>query len=168
LRAKKSAICEKNLTTEEISLLVEPGARIALDADTVAILRHQRETQQLERDLLDRPIRTATSYSPTSWDGRSTRSVSRSGSPSTARRRASPPGSLHVLRHTSATLALTATPPVPLHVVEGRPGDDPRTVLSTYAHLLPHSDAMAADAVAEALVDKPLTGSEAPEPQPAL
>jgi integrase len=57
-----------------------------------------------------------------------------------------PVGSLHILRHTSATLALTALPPVPLHVVAGRLGDDPKTVLGTYAHLLPHSDAMAADA----------------------
>jgi hypothetical protein len=30
-----------------------------------------------------------------------------------------------------------------LHVVAGRLGDDPKTVLVTYAHLLPHSDAMA-------------------------
>ena len=42
-------------------------------------------------------------------------------------------------------------------VVAGRLGDDPKTVLGTYAHLLPHSDAMAADAVAAALVDNPLT-----------
>jgi integrase len=68
-----------------------------------------------------------------------------------------PTGSLHILRHTSATLALTANPPVPLHVVAGRLGDDPKTVLGTYAHLLPHSDAMAAEAVAAALVDNPLT-----------
>jgi hypothetical protein len=32
-----------------------------------------------------------------------------------------------------------------------------KTVLSTYSHLLPHSDAMAAEAVAAALVGKPLT-----------
>jgi integrase len=70
-----------------------------------------------------------------------------------------PSGTLHVLRHTSATLALTATRPVPLHVVAGRLGDDPKTVLSVYAHLLPQSDAMAADAVAAALADKPLTGA---------
>lgn len=68
-----------------------------------------------------------------------------------------PGGSLHVLRRTSATLALTATPPVPLHVVAGRLGDGPKTVLGTYAHLLPHSDARAADTVAPALVDKPFT-----------
>ena len=49
-----------------------------------------------------------------------------------------PSGTLHILRHTSATLALTAIPPVPLHVVGGRLGDDPKTVLATYAHLLPH------------------------------
>jgi integrase len=50
-----------------------------------------------------------------------------------------------VLRHTAATLALSATPPVPLHVVAARLGDDPKVVLSTYSHLLPHSDAMAAE-----------------------
>lgn len=62
-----------------------------------------------------------------------------------------PTGSLHVLRHTSATLALTATLPVPLHIVAGRLGDDPKTVLDTYAHLLPHSDVMAADSIAAQL-----------------
>lgn len=71
-----------------------------------------------------------------------------------------PVGSIHVLRHTAATLALTATPPVPLHVVAGRLGDRPETVLATYAHLLPSSDAAAADAVA-ALVDKSLTSDPA-------
>jgi integrase len=44
-------------------------------------------------------------------------------------------GSLHTLRHTAATLALTATPPVPLHIVAARLGDDPKTLLRTYAHL---------------------------------
>ena len=56
-----------------------------------------------------------------------------------------------------ATLALTVNPPIPLHVVAGRLGDDPRTVLATYANLLPHSDATAAEAVAAMIVDKPLT-----------
>ncbi|MGH2968403.1 MAG: hypothetical protein ACRDK0_04970 [Solirubrobacteraceae bacterium] len=77
-----------------------------------------------------------------------------------------PTGSLHILRHTAATLALTATPPVPLHVVASRLGDKPETVLRTYAHLLPRSDAMAAEAVAAQLAaplaDDPLTG-----PKPA-
>ena len=63
-----------------------------------------------------------------------------------------PSGSLHVLRHTAATLALTATPPVPLHVVAGRLGDDPKTILDTYAHLLSTSDEAAADVIAGALV----------------
>ena len=60
-----------------------------------------------------------------------------------------PVGSIHVLRHTSATIALTAG--VPLHVVAARRGDDPRVVLGVYSHLLPHSDSMAADAVAAAI-----------------
>jgi hypothetical protein len=33
----------------------------------------------------------------------------------------------------------------------------PTTVLGTYAHLLPHSDEMAAETVAAVLADKPLT-----------
>ena len=48
-----------------------------------------------------------------------------------------PTGSLHIMRHTAATLALTPTPPVPLHIVAACLGDDPTTMLSTYAHLLP-------------------------------
>lgn len=51
-------------------------------------------------------------------------------------------------------MALTADPPVPLHVVAARLGDDPKTVLGTYAHLLPQSDELAADAVAAALTPK--------------
>jgi integrase len=66
-----------------------------------------------------------------------------------------PTGSLHVLRHTAITLMLTSG--IPLHVVAARVGDDPKTILGTYAHLLPTSDAMAAEVVAAQLVDKPLT-----------
>lgn len=68
-----------------------------------------------------------------------------------------PSGSLHVLRHTAATLALTADPPVPLHIVAGRLGDDPTILLGVYAHLLPRSDAQAAEALAGILGDKPVT-----------
>jgi integrase len=64
-------------------------------------------------------------------------------------------GTLHVLRHTAATIALTEG--VPLHVVAARIGDDPKAVLATYAHLLPHSDSEAAAVVAAAIVDKPFT-----------
>jgi integrase len=60
-----------------------------------------------------------------------------------------PTGSLHVLRHTAATLALTAG--VPVHTVAARLGDDPKVVLSTYAHLLPQSDELAAEWVAAVL-----------------
>ncbi|MBA2240586.1 MAG: site-specific integrase [Solirubrobacterales bacterium] len=60
-----------------------------------------------------------------------------------------PTGTLHTLRHTAATLALTAG--VPVHIVAARLGDDAKTVLSTYAHLLPQSDELAAERVAAAL-----------------
>ena len=50
---------------------------------------------------------------------------------------------------TAATLALTAG--VPVHIVAARIGDNPATLLSTYAHLLPQSDELAAERVAAAL-----------------
>jgi hypothetical protein len=50
----------------------------------------------------------------------------------------------------SATLALTSG--VPVHIVAARLGDNPGTLLSTYAHLLPQSDELAAETVAAALV----------------
>ena len=40
---------------------------------------------------------------------------------------------------------------VPVHIVAARLGDTPTTVLSTYAHLLPQSDEVAAERVAAAL-----------------
>jgi hypothetical protein len=49
---------------------------------------------------------------------------------------------------------------VPLHVVAGRLGDNPTALLDTYAHLLPHSDAMAAETVAAALDDEPMTNAD--------
>jgi hypothetical protein len=57
--------------------------------------------------------------------------------------------------------------PDELHVVAARLGDRPETVLTAYAHLLPSSDAAAADAVAAAiLVDKPLTDPPVAAEQP--
>jgi integrase len=53
---------------------------------------------------------------------------------------------LHVLRHTHSTLTLTNG--VPVHVVAARIGDHPETVLRVYSHLLPTSDAEAAEQVA--------------------
>ena len=57
---------------------------------------------------------------------------------------------------------------MPLHIVAGRLGDDPTTLLSTYAHLLPRSDAEAADAVAAALADKCLGAAPLTAPSLAL
>ena len=59
-------------------------------------------------------------------------------------------GSLHVLRHTAATLALTSG--VPVHIVAARLGDAPTEILKTYAHLLPQSDELAAERIAAALI----------------
>jgi hypothetical protein len=39
---------------------------------------------------------------------------------------------------------------VPVHIAAARLGDTPTTILSTYAHLLPQSDEIAAERVAAA------------------
>jgi integrase len=104
---------------------------IALDPETVEALRRHVDMQTLERalagpayedldlvfcDALGRPLRP---------DSTSTAFLQH--------RKAAkiPVGSMHVLRHTAATIALTEN--VPLHVVAARLGDDPKTVLASYA-----------------------------------
>ena len=122
---------------------------IALDSETVdALLRH-RDAQLLERDFagdaygdldlvfcdeLGSPIHP---QRLTEWFRKQRKAA---GIPS---------GSLHVLRHTAATLALTSG--VAVHILAARLGDTPQTVLGTYAHLLPSSDEVAAERIAKAL-----------------
>jgi hypothetical protein len=59
-----------------------------------------------------------------------------------------PTGSLHILRHRDH---VDVDSGIPVHVAAARVGDTPATVLSTYAHLLPQSDEIAAERVAAAL-----------------
>lgn len=40
---------------------------------------------------------------------------------------------------------------IPVHIAAARLGDHPKTVLGTYAHLLPQSDELAAERVAAAI-----------------
>jgi integrase len=141
---------------------------VALDAVTIEALNAHREVQVLERDLAG-PV----------YDDHDLVFADEIGQPIhpqrltewfTQLRKAAkiPTGSLHVLRHTAITLMLTSG--IPLHVVAARVGDDPKTILGTYAHLLPTSDAMAAEVVAAHLVDKPLTNpaaNDAVEPKTA-
>lgn len=133
---------------------------IALDQETIDALRHHIATQLLERSLAGAAYEDSDLVFCDEL-GRRLRPDSLSVTFGRLRKAAGVPvGSLHCLRHTAATLALSADPPVPLHVVAGRLGDDPKTVLNTYAHLLPHSDAMAADAIAAVIsVDRPLTST---------
>jgi integrase len=126
---------------------------VALDAETVRVLSAHRETQLLERDFaggayqdgdmvfcdpLGRPIH------PRRLTERFTELRRAAGIPV---------GTLHVLRHTAATLALTAG--VPVHIVAARLGDSANTVLDCYASLLQQSDELAAARVAAALVAAP-------------
>jgi integrase len=125
---------------------------IALDAETVEALRRHRIAQLLERDFagdayVDSDLVFADelggaihSQRLTEWFGKHRKAA---GIPS---------GSLHVLRHTAATIVLTSG--VPVHIVAARLGDTPQTVLSAYAHLLPQSDEIAAERVATALDDE--------------
>jgi hypothetical protein len=50
---------------------------------------------------------------------------------------------------------------VSLHIVAGRLGDRPETLLGVYSHLLPRSDEQAAESLAAVLDDKPLTNAAA-------
>jgi integrase len=92
---------------------------IALNADTAAALRKHRDTQQLERDLAgpayaDHDLVFCNELGQPIHPQRLSEWFSK-------RRKAAgiPTGSLHILRHTAAILAVTADPPVPLHVVSG-------------------------------------------------
>jgi integrase len=122
---------------------------VALDPATVAALKHHRETQLLERDFageayVDRDLVFADELGGPVRPQRLTVTFER------LRKAAGiSTGTLHILRHTAATLALTEG--VPVHIVAARLGDDPNTVLSTYAHLLPQSDEQAAERVAALL-----------------
>ena len=125
---------------------------IVIDAETVEALRRHRDAQRLERDLaadayedrdlvfadeLGRPIHP---QQASVWFRKHRKAAG------------IPTGSLHVLRHTATTIALVSG--VPLHVVAARLGDDPNTMLAVYAHLLPQSDAAAAEALASALAPR--------------
>jgi integrase len=125
---------------------------IALDEETVRVLRKHREAQVLERDFagdayVDHDLVFADELGGairpprlTEWFGKHRKAAG------------IPTGTLHVLRHTAATLALTEG--VPVHIVAARLGDDPNTVLSTYAHLLPQSDELAAERVAALITER--------------
>jgi integrase len=122
---------------------------IALDLETVAALEAHREAQLLEQafagEVYDHGdlvfcTQIGTPLHPARLTERFRELRKAAGLPT---------GSLHVLRHTAASLGLTAG--VPVHIVAARLGDDPATVLSTYAHLLPQSDEVAAERVAAVL-----------------
>jgi integrase len=122
---------------------------IALDSGTVDALRRHRETQQLERDFAldayqDRDLVFCDELGSPIHPQRLTEWFSKLRKAAGIRT-----GSLHILRHTAITLMLTNG--IPVHVVAARVGDTPTTVLSTYAHLLPQSDEIAAERVAAAL-----------------
>jgi integrase len=122
---------------------------IALDPETVDMLRRHRDTQLLERDFAgpaytDRDLVFADPLGGTIHPRRLSAWFSKHRTAAGI-----PTGSLHVLRHTAATLMLTGG--VPIHIAAARLGDDPTTVLDTYAHLLPPSDELAAEQVAAAL-----------------
>jgi integrase len=123
---------------------------VALDPATVDLLRAHRDAQLLERDFAgggydDRDLAFCNEL------GGSIRPQWLSKHFHDHRKAAGiPTGSLHILRHTAATLALTNG--VPVHIVAARLGDRPEQILSTYAHLLPQSDELAAERVAAVLV----------------
>jgi integrase len=124
---------------------------IRLDAETIAALERHRDAQRVERalagdayedgdlvfaDELGRPI-------PPPWLSARFLSHRKAAGISV--------GTLHILRHTAATLMLTNG--IPVHITAARLGDRPETILKTYTHLLPQSDEQAALGMAELLAE---------------
>lgn len=123
---------------------------ITLDADTVEALRQHRGRQVVEQALAGDLYEHELDLVFPDELGRATHPNAISNQFVVRRKAAGVPvGSVHCLRHTHATLALEAR--LPLHVVAARLGDRPETLLASYAHLLPSSDAAVADAVAAAI-----------------
>jgi integrase len=128
---------------------------VALDEITVDALRTHRGTQLLERDFagpsyVDGDLVFADALGGpihpqrlTEWFGERRKDAG------------IPTGTLHTLRHSAATLALTNG--IPVHIVAARLGDTPQTLLLTYAHLLPNSDETAAERIAQVLTKVSLT-----------
>jgi integrase len=119
---------------------------IALDSETLQAFKQHREAQLLERAFagdayVDHDLVFADELGAPIYPSRLTETFTR-------HRKAAglTIGTLHITRHTHATLALTNG--VPLHIVAARLGDRPETILKTYAHLLPQSDVQAAEQVA--------------------
>jgi integrase len=123
--------------------------RIALDPETVEALRRHQAVQLVERAVAgpayeDRDLvfpDPLGGFTPPDGLTRRFRRHQREAGLHT--------GTMHTLRHTAATLALSAG--VPVHIVAARLGDRPEQVLSTYSHPLPRSDEVAAARVAEDL-----------------
>jgi integrase len=97
------------------------GRSIALDAATVEAMRHHRDLQHLERDLAGPPYQDhdlvfcneiGQPIRPTKLGERFVKLRKYAGLPV---------GSLHTLRHTHITIALTEG--IPVHVVAARAGD---------------------------------------------
>jgi integrase len=122
---------------------------IALDPETARALGLHREQQLLERDFAgdayaDQDLVFADELGAPIHPDRLSRDFIRH------RRDAGiETGSLHILRHTAATLMLTNG--IPVHVAAARLGDRPEQILKTYAHLLPQSDELAAERIAAVL-----------------
>ena len=122
---------------------------VALDPETVDALRRHRDAQLLERDFAgdaysDHDLVFCDELGEPFHPNRISEWFA-------GHRKAAgiPAGTLHILRHTAATLMLTSG--IPVHITAARLGDHPKTVLSTYAHLLPQSDELAAERVAAAI-----------------
>jgi len=101
---------------------------VALDPDTMQALREHRDTQVLEKGLRRGRLR---------------------GPGSRVRRQAG--GVIYPNRLTNWFAEHRKAAGIPVHIVAARLGDDPKTVLGTYAHLLPQSDELAAERVAMAI-----------------
>jgi integrase len=124
---------------------------VTLDEETVAWLERHREAQIEEKDAaglevyLDNDLIFADAIGRPLNPQRITEAFAKHRSAAGIR-----PGRLHDLRHSHATHLLTRG--IPVHIVAARLGhSSPMITLSTYAHVLPKTDELAADVMAAVL-----------------
>jgi integrase len=133
------------------------GRTVKLDPETVEALRRHLAVQKLERDVAGEAYEDGDLIFCNELGRIINPQVLSQWFVKLREAAGIPTGSIHVLRHTCATLALSKG--IDLTTVARRLGDNEVTILRTYSHLVPSADEKAAEVLAGVFADKPLTNS---------
>jgi len=153
----KALVEKADRTIIEKDTKTHQARRVAIDAGTVAVLRAWRVEVERRADIVGVPLQTdGYLFSPTADGSAPWRPFHWTSAWRRLREKAGidPRVRLHDLRHFAATRLLDAG--IPVKTVSGRLGHArPATTLNVYAHFIPASDRLAADAMGEILSGGP-------------